>query len=222
MRNMIIKNEQHSHLNSRELKAFEIVKPYFPNGFLFETGFSMSFQAIQHILNDIIVYKPNSILEFGSGLSTQIISSFIQKNQLKTQLYSIDEDQQWQESLGITNPLVTLLSFPLISNSPYSWNKVGIWYDIPVNHDLQKLHFDMILVDAPKGNICKNSRYGFIPFLQNRLGTNSIVFLDDSNRPDETEVVRLAQINFSYLVNTQNNIRYTRLSGRESFYTRPS
>lgn len=206
----------------RELKAFEILKPYFPKGYLFETGFSISFQAIQHILNDIFIYKPNTVLEFGSGLSTQIISNFLAVNQLKTQLISVDEDKYWQDSLKISNPLVCLLNYPLVSKSPYSWNQNEIWYDVSEDHFLGEKIFDMVIVDAPKGSLCKYSRYGFIPFTLGRLSENAIVYIDDSQRLDESIIVQLTVDCFPSLINVQFNHRYCRLSSAESYQTRPS
>lgn len=57
------KMEEISSWKMRELKAFEILKPYFNKGFLFETGFTISFQTFQHIANDIVLFKPKTILK---------------------------------------------------------------------------------------------------------------------------------------------------------------
>lgn len=216
------KLEESNLFKIKELKAFEILKPYFPEGYLFESSFSMSFQAIQHILNDIFIYKPARILEFGSGLSTQIISNFLLENKLDTKLYSVDDDGEWQSMLKVSNPNVTLFSFSLIQDSPYSYQKNGKWFDVPDDHELTKLNFDLVIVDAPKKNVCKYSRYGFIPFLKDKISEKAIIYVDDSNRPDEQQIVEWAKENFPTINTSRFHQRYTRISPKEAFSTRPS
>lgn len=216
------KLEESNLFKIKELKAFEVLKPYFPEGYLFESSFSMSFQAIQHILNDIFIYKPERILEFGSGLSTQIISNFLLENKLTTKLYSVDDDGEWQSMLNVSNPNVTLSSFSLVQDSPYSYQEKGKWFDIPENHELTQLNFDLVIVDAPKKSVCKYSRYGFIPFLKGKISKNAIIYVDDSNRPDEQQIVEWAKEHFPTINTSKFHQRYTRISGEEAFSTRPS
>lgn len=48
--------------------------------------------------------------------------------------------------------------------------------------------FDILLVDAPLSGLCKNSRYPAVPLLREFLADDFVVFLDDIERPDETEI----------------------------------
>ncbi len=217
-----LRNEQTALFKLGEIKALEILKPYLPDGYLFETGFSMSFQAIQHILNDIVIHKPKLILEFGSGLSTQIIANFLERNRLESKLYSIDDNKEWQESLGLNGHYATCLTFPITENNPYSYGQTGKWFAIPAINELADKKFDLIVVDAPKGNLCKYSRYGFIPFVKNLLSESPILYVDDSGRPDEEYIVSLARQEFGDLAQSLSTPRYTRLSRKEEFYTMPS
>lgn len=206
----------------RELKALEIIKPYLPKGFVIETAFSMPFQAIQHVLNDIAIYRPDTILEFGSGLSTQVISAFLETEGIPSRFISIDEDSIWQSKLGLSGAKVELLTFPLESESSFSYQMKGSWFQIPDDHEIRKLQYDLVLVDAPKGTNCALSRYGVIPFLQKNLSANSILYFDDTDRPDEYQIAILAQEEFEFLQQKHVFSRYTRLSGKEVFYTKPS
>lgn len=204
----------------RELKAMEILRPYFPEGFILETGFSISYQTIQHILNDIYVFKPKVILEFGSGLSTLIINKFLEKeNLLETVFISIDQDKSWQELLKPKCPKTHFFDFEVSKDSIFSYSR-GVWYEIPEKHDLLSLNPDLVIVDAPKGSDSEMARYGVLPFLRNQRKENLILYLDDTNRTDERNIGDLlkTELGFQQIFKGQN---YSRFSNCNTFYTNP-
>lgn len=205
----------------RELKAMEILKPYFPEGYLFESNFSMSFQAVQHILNDISVYKPRHILEIGSGLSTQVISRFIELQGLSTQLVSVDDNGEWQQMLHISSPNTQLLQFPLIDRHPFSYRQEGKWFDIPADHPVQGDAYDMVIVDAPKGMLGPFSRLGFVDFIQGKTTADTVIFLDDAQREDEQQIARWVQERYPEFTCVDFNYRYVRLAQNGHFATQP-
>jgi hypothetical protein len=206
----------------REIKALELLKPYLPNDYVLETGYSISFQTIQHVINDLIVYEPEIILEFGSGISTQVINNFITSNQLNTRFISIDDDQVWQNRIKRTCENIEFYCFPLVSNHPMSYQSRGVWFSIPEDHIINSLIFDLVLIDAPKGDICSLSRFGFIPFLSKKLNKNSIIYLDDTNRSDEDLIAKLFIKDTPKKIVEQKCYNYTRFSGEEVYYTKPS
>ncbi|QDH79798.1 hypothetical protein FKX85_12455 [Echinicola soli] len=216
------RNRELSSYNMRELKAIEFLKGYFPEGFLFETGFSLSFQTIQHIINDLIIYKPKVILEFGSGLSTQILSNYINKHQLGSKLISIDDDQEWQDALKQVCKGVDFHTFPLQDDHPYSYGGEGKWFDIPKNHSINTVEFDLIIVDAPKGGLCRQSRIGFIPFVKDKLSSAPIIYLDDTHRQDEQEIGHFLVKTIPAFVGKINGFNYTRYSFGDKLHTSPS
>jgi hypothetical protein len=215
-----MKNEQSYCF--RELKAIQILQPYFPKGYLFESGFSLSFQTIQHIINDIIVYKPKVILEFGSGLSTIILNNFIRQNGLSVKLISIDDNLTWQKSLKDKCDLVDFFDFPLTQSHPFSFEGKGSWYDIPDKHILYDLEYDLVLVDAPKGSLSKLSRYGFIPFLEGKISEKGIVYIDDTHRVDEQKISELYLSSVAGSMTAKKFYKYTRFSADRTYYTSPS
>jgi hypothetical protein len=208
--------------NKRELKAFEVLKPYFPEGFLLETSYSLSFQTIQHILNDILIFKPKVLLEFGSGLSTLILGNFITKNKLETKLISIDDDSSWQEMLKDQGAIADFYCFPLVPYHPFSYNGVGSWFEIPSNHPLFKLQLDLVIVDAPKGVMGKFSRIGFIPFVKDKLSEGAIVYLDDTHRSDENLISEYFLTHVGHQMTARKYHKYTRFSLDQNFDTSPS
>lgn len=216
------KQKQISDFNKKEIKAFEILKPYFPKGYLMETSYSLSFQAIQHILNDIIIHKPKSILEFGSGLSTIIIGHFIKENRLDIRFISIDDNQEWQDILKLQGVNAELLCFPLVENHRYSYLGKGNWFNIPEFHQINGEKFQLVIVDAPKGDASPLSRFGFIPFIKDRLLSNPIVYLDDTNRIDETMISQFFLSTMKGEIRSERYLKYTRFSKEQSFSTSPS
>ncbi|WPR76873.1 hypothetical protein [Algoriphagus sp. NG3] len=216
-----LNQEKELLFRQRELKAIEILKPYLPTGYLFETGFSLPFQLIQHIINDMLVYRPATLLEFGSGLSTQILSKMIHVEGLDIQLISVDNDADWQQILRKDCPQVQFYSFPLLPESPYAYTNSGSWYDIPSKAPWGEKPIDMVLVDGPKGSTCEKARYGFIPFLEGKLGERPILYVDDTHREEERFILEQAS-SFFNLPQVQSFHRYSRLSHTENFYTAPS
>ncbi|MBD8490436.1 hypothetical protein IFO69_16920 [Echinicola sp. CAU 1574] len=216
------RNRELSSYNMRELKAIELLKSYFPEGFLFETGFSISFQTIQHIINDLIIYKPKVILEFGSGLSTQILSNYINKHQLDIKIISIDDNQEWQNALMQVCKGVDFHTFPLKDEHPYSYGGKGKWFDIPVNHPINSLEFDLVIVDAPKGGLGKQSRVGFVPFVKDKLSNAPIIYLDDTHRQDEKEIGQFLMKTIPAFVGKTIGFNYTRYSFVDKLHTSPS
>ncbi|MBN3518720.1 hypothetical protein JYB62_01795 [Algoriphagus lutimaris] len=83
------------------------------------------------------------------------------------------------------------------------------------------MNYDLVIVDAPKNNVCKYSRYGFFPFLKGRISENAIIYGDDSIRLDEKQIVEWAKEHFPTINKSKFHQRYTRISGEEAFSTRP-
>lgn len=212
--------EQQLYLQ-RELKAMQVLKPYFSEGYLFETGYSLSFQTIQHIINDIFIYHPKTILEFGSGLSTVIINNFlIKENLTEIEFYSIDQDEIWQNELSKECKRVNFLNFEINSKNSYAFVDNGIWFEIPENHIIQKIRPDLVIIDAPKGSDSKMARYGALSFLKDKISKNTIIFLDDTNRKDEALLSELIVTELD-LPQISKGYNYSKISPNQDFFTNP-
>lgn len=205
----------------REQKAIEILKPYFPRRFLFETGFSLNFQTIQHIANDIIIYNPKTILEIGSGISTLILDNFISELDYNPKFISVDQDSNWQLQLKNQTRNVDYFAFDISTQNQFSLDGRGNWFDIPLNSELRGEKYDLVIIDGPKGFESKNARYGVVKFLRNRIGKNSIIFVDDTNRKDERFLCDslLREFSFNHCDSFYN---YSRLCFEREFTTSPS
>ncbi|MFC3415141.1 O-methyltransferase [Algoriphagus hitonicola] len=205
----------------RELKAIEFLRPYFPKGYVVNTVYSLSFQTIQHIANDIIINRPKSIVEFGSGISTVILSNIIAENEIDTKFFSIDNNKEWQRLIALDLKNVSLIHFDISEENEYSYNGKGKWYGIPKDHDLLNINFDLAIIDGPSGSLCKYSRYGSLNFLKFRLNSNGIIFLDDVDRNEDVFLLKEFEKSFDFaLVETFG--KYSRMAMTNEIYTAPS
>ncbi|PSL01263.1 hypothetical protein [Cecembia rubra] len=206
---------------TKELKAIEILKPYFPKGFLFESEFSLSFQTIQHIANDIVIHRPKTILEIGSGLSTMILNNLIKELDYRPEFISLDQDENWQKHLLNYCDLVTFKNFEISEKNEYSKKGKGKWFDIPNDSDLLNYNFDLVIIDGPKGFESRFARYGILNFLKGKISKSSIIFLDDTNRNDEKFLLNSMrdQLGFTHC---KSFYKYSRLSFQDGINTTPS
>ncbi|SMD36492.1 Methyltransferase domain-containing protein [Reichenbachiella faecimaris] len=155
------------------------------------TDRSMRPVLLQHILNDIIINNRTCILEFGSGSSTIMICRLIKTHNLDLKFVSIDSNKDWITILNkqLANEnlahYVDILYAP-VDNLESSNRK---WYSGQELEKLTDYKFDLVIVDGPVGNICKNAREPAIPLVQNNLSDTFTIFLDDVHRTDESEIL---------------------------------
>ncbi len=128
------------------------------------------------------------IMECSSGASTIVLARCIQM-QNNGHIYSLEHDLYYANKTK--NELkkhqledwVTILHAPLVDIG--NGQK---WYDIK---DIPDIPFiDLLVIDGPPGYICERSRYPAIKQLKNKI-KNTTIFLDDSNRPQEKEIIQL-------------------------------
>lgn len=205
----------------KEQKAIEILKPYFPKGFVFETGFSLNFQTIQHVANDIVANRPKTILEIGSGLSTLILDNLISELGYNPEFISIDQDSLWQGELRKKTESVDFYMFDICIKNEFSLDGKESWFDIPLDSPLRNKIFDLIIIDGPKGFESKNARYGILNFLKGKINESTILFLDDTNRDDEKFLKKGLINEFSFKV-CDSYYNYSRFSFNTGLITSPS
>ncbi len=177
------------------------------------TKSSMSFFAIAMIMNDIQINHRQNILEFGSGLSTILISRLIKKNNLPCKLYSVEHDKKWFDLLnsilkkeGTMENTITIFS-PLCA-SEKSKNNLE-WYNNKIinTHISENLLFDLVIIDGPPAHEKSKSlsRYPALPFIKKKLNKSYSIYLDDASRKGEQEVIKYWKDEFNYSYNLINN-----------------
>jgi predicted O-methyltransferase YrrM len=160
---------------------------------------SLNFTSMAILLNDIVINDRKLIVEFGSGISTILIAQLIKKNKLEgVKLISVEHNTEWLQvvdSLLKSNSLdgiVELVYSPLVANEMSLDNTK--WYStepILLKIKENKNSVDCVLVDGPEAwyDEISRSRYPALPFIIDYLGDNAILFLDDTNRKGEIDIL---------------------------------
>lgn len=212
----------HLKYQSNELLAYNILNKYMPDKYFIKSSFSISYSTILHILNDILIYRPKKILEFGSGLSTIVLSNAIHDLNLDTVIHTVDSDANW---LNIVKNYLSDRSNVKFHNCPivdFDVKMYKKYYDIYSNPVLNSIDdFDMYIIDGPWSRITPNVRYGAVDFIlsRKRNDKNLIIYVDDINRKDEiliyeslSKLLSIKGVKFN---------KYARLSNQNTIETKP-
>lgn len=150
-------------------------------------SWSMDTVSIDWLSRFLEEQKPMSVVECGSGLSTLLFARHNLQNFL-----SLEHDKLWfdltkkrLETENIQN-YVDLQLCPLVQLDVNDF--LLDWYDIG---RLTPFKADLILIDGPPGNNGILSRYPAPFFLQDYIQQGTWLVLDDSNRFNEKEVIKL-------------------------------
>ncbi|MCF4102114.1 class I SAM-dependent methyltransferase [Gillisia sp. M10.2A] len=162
------------------------------------SAWAISPSTILHVLNDISINKRNRIIEFGSGASTFYIAKLIKTLKLKASFYSVESDKEWANELESLLKLYEISDFVRVIYAPlstvpneYKLKEQSVWYDVNKLDEALKddAKFDLVLVDGPFGGSTPYARYSAIPYLKSLLSKNASIYLDDTNRKDEKEII---------------------------------
>lgn len=152
---------------------------------------------LANILNDIVINGRESVLEFGSGISTILIGRLARKNNLPIKVLSVDHLDFWVEGVqeqvrkeGLED-IISLIHAPLKPCAPEAGTLP--WYDTDIitAHTGDRL-FDLVIIDGPPAyeTSKKEARYPAYPFIADRLAQRSSVYLDDADREGEKVILQ--------------------------------
>ncbi len=191
------------------------------------SGSSLRPFCLAHIINDIIINSRNSIIEFGSGISTIMIGRLIKKNKLDTKIVSIEHDEGWVKVLSQILRNEQIDDVIELQYIPLTTCKLAIdnndWYDLKILKDYTNgKKFDMVIIDGPPAWEVNKSRarYPAVPFISNKLAKKFSIYLDDAVRAGEQDIIKLWEseygVNFKV---TGKTLAY--YYGGEAYYTEP-
>jgi predicted O-methyltransferase YrrM len=195
----------------QELRALTALAPLTQGAFVPLSVWSMEPQALLGIINTIYSNNLDTVVEFGTGLSTIVIGQAF-KQRGRGRLISFEENCAWHDTilrqleLNGLHDHVTLVNAPL---QPYSNAEINVkWYDTSIVKSALRLvsRIDLLLVDGPV-SISDWSRYPALPVLEPWLDDKSIVVLDDVNRAMETLVLARWQREYSLLIEFSSSTR---------------
>ncbi len=183
-----------SRYRDNDLLAMSLMHNLIHSGkYLPFTQFSLSPYALATVMNDIVVNRRQSILEFGAGISTILTARLIRQNGLTATITSVEHDGGWlrvvQDSLAEEGLLayVTFVEAPLAQK--FCFGHALPWYDTDILDASLKGKYDLVLVDGPP-SADKLNRYPALPYLHKRLSERFSFYLDDASREGEMCVLR--------------------------------
>jgi hypothetical protein len=218
------------HRSNDDAYALQIIHKLFPETtYLPFTPFSLNPYTIIHVLNEILINKRKRVVEFGSGISTIIISQFIKINNLDTQLLSVDNNLKWQDFISEeikknkSENSTTLIHAPLknIVHDKFIFKDNSSWYDFDViSENLGTLRdVDLLIVDGPGAGTSSYIRFPALLSVKPYLSDSYCVFLDDVRRQGEREIA----LKWSELVEGQLAYEkiYATIKVGEAFSSKP-
>ncbi|HKR58529.1 MAG TPA: hypothetical protein VJS64_02250, partial [Pyrinomonadaceae bacterium] len=145
-------------------------------------GFAARTDYLQEVASRAATAK-GAILECGSGLTTILLGSLAGRRGVET--WSLEHMPEWHAQITETLrrhrvPKTNVCLAPLRHYGDF-W-----WYDPPLNQ--MPATFNLIICDGPPGTTPGN-RYGLLPVVGKRLGNDSLILLDDAQRPTEVAVL---------------------------------
>ena len=208
----------------KDIHAYLLIQDLvrFPEYFAI-TNSSLRFHTLAVILNDILINNRRQIIEFGSGISTLAIANLIKKNKLECNFISVEDNEEWFQYLKsflTRNDLqkyVNIIFAPLKKNSLALEN--NLWYSDEVlqNNISSDFKFSLAIIDGPaawKPKI-RFSRYPAVPYLVNILSEESSIYLDDTNRKGEKEIMSLWNIKYKIKFEPINDTSAVSIKGKK-------
>lgn len=146
------------------------------------------------VLRELTLYvrqtKPALIVECGSGVSTVVLARCAQLNKVG-HVYSLEhlpEYAAWTTHELARHGLTTFSSVLIAPLQPYEFHgERWPWYMLD---GLPASGIDLLVIDGPPGGTRPLARYPAGPLLFGRLSPQAVVFLDDTNRNDERQILK--------------------------------
>lgn len=169
-------------------------------------GWAASPDFLLLLAEHVLQKKPKFIVECSSGASTVVLAQCAKLNEYGHVL-SLEHDAHYAEKTrqqlikqGLED-WATVIDAPLIN---YEFNGQNYqWYKL--NAQIENTCIDMLVIDGPPASLNHCARYPAGPLLLPLLDKEGVVFLDDTNRLDEKEIVERWIIEFSGFKALVNN-----------------
>ena len=147
------------------------------------------FYVIAKILNRLRSPHP-TVVELGSGASTVIIAKILARKKKPFTIISIEGDASWLEETRKLLALHRAQEGVALHHAPYRDYGSYQWFDLQVvEKAMQGKVADLIIVDAPPGNLCELSRNPALRHLRQSIDTGTHILLHDAFRPDEERIM---------------------------------
>lgn len=140
------------------------------------------------IVEHCIRLQPKVVVEAGSGVSSVVISEWLQSVGSNARHYALDHLEKYAKETArkVENAGSEVIYAPLKTYQidGASWR----WYDIAGLENVGQI--DLLIIDGPPEDIQKEARFPALPLLFEKLSERAVVILDDTNRTDEQAIIK--------------------------------
>lgn len=131
----------------------------------------------QSILDTLVEYKKNNILDLGTGTTTKICVYYKNHYNRKCKITTVDNNERYLKSFKLPKSVNKVICTLYVDDEKS--------YYIDIN-DYIKDNYDLIIVDGPVGYMSKLPRTNILNIVyENRLSNNAHIIIHDTNRPGE-------------------------------------
>jgi hypothetical protein len=155
-------------------------------------GGAMDPDAVYALAELVARSEPSIVVELGPGASTVVLGLTAASLTGPMQIWSLESEPDWvahAERLVAYHsiPRCHVVAAPLVEQSVGTW--AGTWYS-PEAVALIPDRIDLLIVDGPKNVRQNDARFPAYAAFQARLAPGSHVFVHDTDRDDETKMVK--------------------------------
>lgn len=159
----------------------------------FGGGWALTADAAVVLVREIALNRPRTIVELGSGVSTQLIGRLL-KEAGEGKLYSLDHDATWAERTRRHIRASGLEDHVVVLDAPLAKQRFNDrefnWYQVP--EALRQVNdIDLVIVDGPPQSLDPGGtpRYPALPAFLAQLSPKAMIYIDDARRPQEQEMI---------------------------------
>lgn len=160
----------------------------------FGGGWALTGDAAALIAREVLLRRPRTILELGSGVSTLLLGQILAP--YGGRLLSIDHDPIWAEKTATNVRALGLDATVRVIHAPLVRRLIGgtefLWYDLTDEFLASIESIDALVVDGPPHDSAAapyGARYPALPMLRGKLAPDAIIFIDDAARDSERMMV---------------------------------
>ena len=155
-------------------------------------GFGLSREAFTILFEVLEELESPSVLEFGSGISTQFLYNYWELSGKRMIIDSLDDSERWKHQAAVLTPLVEcsyedfnrMFKDKKIHNNLFKQKKTppttrqrNCFYDLS---NIQLKHYDLVILDGPNGN---GRSLAFLHLI-GHLNEGAIILIDDTVAAD--------------------------------------
>ncbi len=154
-------------------------------------GWAASADFLLLLAEYVLQHQPEVIVECSSGTSTLVLAQCAKLNG-KGRILSLEHDVIYAEKTRQELIKQGLQDWATVIDAPlqdYRFNEQNYcWYTL--GEQIQNQVIDMLIIDGPPASLNSCARYPAGPLLLPLLNKKAVVFLDDSDRPDEQQIIK--------------------------------